>query len=374
MPVWEEVWGEARSNLLAWFILAVASTLPVLGLWILSLRTRCPSIGPAPGHGGRPRRWSLFPPQRTRCAPWGGLEVCLVFFFALVLLPALLDQFLKSSGFFHAVYGPDSDPTPAAADRRILWVTAFGFPFQIAGIVLILGQLSGTRFYQLGLVRRDAARSVVLGWLAWFVLTPPVLILNVLVSWGYWIWKGAPPEEHPLARLAHEQLYGIEWVLIGLAGVILAPVLEELLFRRVLQGWAAGRPWGGPLTLLAALAFTVGKSLLDITEAWEKHTLSLRASLHTLEPVAFVLIVAAGCFLIDRMFRHWLRRPYTAPAIYVTALLFAVFHTWPTPIPLFLLGLALGYLAYRTQNLIASIVLHALFNGVACLVILTGNS
>ena len=43
---------------------------------------------------------------------------------------------------------------------------------------------------------------------------------------------------------------------------------------------------------------------------------------------------------------------------------------WPTPIPLFALGLSLGYLAYRTQSLVAPVVLHGLFNAVAGLAIL----
>jgi membrane protease YdiL (CAAX protease family) len=148
----------------------------------------------------------------------------------------------------------------------------------------------------------------------------------------------------------------------------MAPVLEELLFRRVLQAWAAERPWGGPITLSAAFAWPLVKLFLD------NDTLSLRDTMHALEPAVFVLLVAAGCLLLERGFRHKLRRPYVARAIYSVALLFGVFHTWPTPIPLFVLGLALGYLAYRTQNLVAPMVMHALFNGVACLVIMRGNS
>ena len=58
--------------------------------------------------------------------------------------------------------------------------------------------------------------------------------------------------------------------------------------------------------------------------------------------------------------------------IFGTALIFAIFHAnvWPTPVPLFALGLALGYLAYRTQSLVAPIVLHGLFNGVTALALL----
>jgi membrane protease YdiL (CAAX protease family) len=52
-------------------------------------------------------------------------------------------------------------------------------------------------------------------------------------------------------------------------------------------------------------------------------------------------------------------------------LLFASFHAqvWPSPIPLFFLGLGLGWLSYRTQSLIGPIVAHALFNAVACIVL-----
>jgi membrane protease YdiL (CAAX protease family) len=52
--------------------------------------------------------------------------------------------------------------------------------------------------------------------------------------------------------------------------------------------------------------------------------------------------------------------------------LFAAVHSrvWPTPIALFVLGLALGWLAYRTQSLISSIVLHSLFNSVTCVLLI----
>lgn len=57
------------------------------------------------------------------------------------------------------------------------------------------------------------------------------------------------------------------------------------------------------------------------------------------------------------------------PAVFGTALLFGMLHVgvWPTPIPLFVLGLGLGWLAWRTQSLVGPIVLHALFNAVGSL-------
>jgi len=331
MPVWEET----RANLIAWLILALGSALPALGLWCFLDKKR-----------------SLFPPRRRRLVPWSGYEVCLVFLFTLLLLPTLLKELLNLTGFFNWLYAVGAPDAELAEGRRSLWASAAAFPFQLAGSLIILRTLSGTRLYQLGLMIRGGARNVLIGWFAWLLLTPAVLLLNILVLWGYWAWKGGPPKEHPLTRIAQAQPSGIEWILIILSTVLTAPILEELLFRRVLQGWSARRPWGGPIALAAAFGLTFGNAALDR------------------EPVVFVLILAPGCFLGEWLFRRWLTQPYAARAIYSTALLFAVFHIWPTPVPLFALGLGLGYLACRTQSLIAPIVCHALFNGVACMVML----
>ena len=47
--------------------------------------------------------------------------------------------------------------------------------------------------------------------------------------------------------------------------------------------------------------------------------------------------------------------------------LFAAFHasSWPDPVPLFAFGLVAGWLAWRTQSVVASIVFHAMFNATA---------
>jgi membrane protease YdiL (CAAX protease family) len=80
--------------------------------------------------------------------------------------------------------------------------------------------------------------------------------------------------------------------------------------------------------------------------------------------------------LLDR-YQIRVRLPYgptphnTARAIYGTAALFAMFHVsaWPSPVPLFVLALGLGWLAYRTQSLIGPMVLHGLFNSVTVVVL-----
>src|SRR5947199_61864 len=60
-------------------------------------------------------------------------------------------------------------------------------------------------------------------------------------------------------------------------------------------------------------------------------------------------------------------RARTIRAIVGSAALFACVHAnvWPTPIPLAILALVLGWLAVRTQSIVAPIVVHILFNAVA---------
>jgi len=54
------------------------------------------------------------------------------------------------------------------------------------------------------------------------------------------------------------------------------------------------------------------------------------------------------------------------PALVVSSAVFAAAHFTAEPqalLPLFFLGMALGYIAYRTRSMVAPIIAHALFNG-----------
>jgi hypothetical protein len=88
-----------------------------------------------------------------------------------------------------------------------------------------------------------------------------------------------------------------------------------------------------------------------------------------LAPAWFVLALAPGYYLLYR------RGVRAGAAVYATALFFAAIHAgaWPHPVPLFVLGLGLGWLAQRTRSLVGPVVMHALFNGVACVWLLAGG-
>ena len=86
--------------------------------------------------------------------------------------------------------------------------------------------------------------------------------------------------------------------------------------------------------------------------------------------VAFVTVVGAP--IIEELFFRGLiqgaftRRTGPVPAIFITALIFAVIHVTDegvfAPIILFPLAVMLGYLKHRTGRLAAGMVAHATFN------------
>jgi len=116
------------------------------------------------------------------------------------------------------------------------------------------------------------------------------------------------------------------------------------------------------------LASLIG--IVDVISGFkELPDLTFRIVAAKLGPILFIVVMLPGYVYIDRLLKRWIPDRKVVRGIYGTALSFGMVHSsiWPTPIPLFVLGLALGYLAYRTQTLLGPILLHSLFNAVACL-------
>jgi membrane protease YdiL (CAAX protease family) len=306
------------------------------------------------------RRRALFAPQRYRFVPWSGLELAILLLLIFVGIPAIIQGILDRSGFFTWLYGanfripdlangaPQADPLAQA--RVLMWHNLFAYPLQIMCIPVLLRLASGTRPYQLGLTTHRWRSNVVLGCLAWLFVTPVVYGLNFLVNEIY-LRQGIKPQSHPIDFLARHQPSTTELGILVFLAVVFAPIAEELIFRGLLLNWLATRPWGGQLAMAGSLAIAYTQS-----PAWAG-----------IWPMVFVLAMVPGFVYVSVATWSWLPDPDATRAIYGTALLFAAFHTsvWPSPIPLLVLGLGLGYLAYRTQSLIGPMVLHALFNAVS---------
>jgi membrane protease YdiL (CAAX protease family) len=318
--------------------------------------------------------------------PWTGPEVLLALCLVYVAWPVTFSLLLQGSGFLRLVYGPDpaarqttavgvaAGPVAAKAleptfqrlgsYRKGLWLNAMAFPFQALTVPLVLYSLSGTRPYQLGLTARRLGRHLFVGLVGTLVLVPAVFGVYYLVTLLYRTLGAGPTEEHPLTQVAQFGLSPLEWGLLVLSAVVAAPVLEELVFRGLLQPWFAKRRAGGAAAMLLAFLMALAMRRGEIEAALPRGPRAVAAEC---VPAYFVLALVP-VFL----FVWWRSRTPVGPAVFGTAVLFAAFHSsvWPSPVPLLVLALGLGYLAYRAQSLAAPMLIHALFNGFNCVLIL----
>jgi membrane protease YdiL (CAAX protease family) len=341
---------ELLLSLLAWLLLAGCTAIPVIVCWVLFVRNRPHYL------------------QDLRPVRWSGFEVCLAFFVGVVLIPGLVGSVLRQTHLVEIVYGP-----PVSADSEVerirenLWTMLAAYPLEMTLIPLLLRLASGTRLFDLGLTLYRGGANVVVGWLAWILVTPFVYVFNVLVASALWRLTDTPPDVHPITKLAEDHPLMVDWLLIVASAMLFAPMTEELLFRGVLQTWLIRRPWGAHMTMAISFVLAPLMRLLSVKDSqWDGST-----AVELLPVAIFALVTLPGYLLCGRLAGRWFSVS-AVRAIYAASLLFATFHAgvWPTPVPLFFLGLGLGFIAYRTQSLVAPIVFHSLFNGMTCLILI----
>jgi membrane protease YdiL (CAAX protease family) len=331
--------------------------------------------------------------EETPATPWSAAEICLALFLAapqfglwLGLVFALLqsgdvvgrlcgaeaaalvnaddagrEQQRQALG---AVAGPGAAEVGLPLMRRLvllrigLWAMALAFPLQAFTIPFVLHAVSGTRPAQLGLTTRRLGRNLLLGFGGFLVLSPLVLAINDGAERLNTSMLGGVPQVHPLTLVAWSGPTPVEWALLVFSGVVAAPVLEELVFRGLLQRYFAAHAWGGHAALALAFAVALLYSWGQIRAAT-----SLPALLTAAAPALFILALVPVYLLV-------VSRSPTAvgPALFGTSALFGAIHSnvWPSPVALFALALGLGWLAWRTRSLAGPMLLHGLFNGIAC--------
>jgi len=322
-------------------------------------------------------RGPLLPPQRWRAVTWTGWH-CGAACLAMIAIPELFAAMIDPQ----TVQGWFLDQ--AVDDRTVsrlthLFAGVGALPFVIATWWLVVGTFGGARSEQLGRIIPHRRRETVLGVVAWLAVGPVVYVVNLVTLLVYGALYGSQPPDHPLLELLRRQspAHAVT-VLILVESVVAAPIREELLFRGILQPWLCRHPRGDALGFGWAIVAGVLIRSLGTNELGLTRALSIAA------PAILVVIVASVAWAVaDRVGRpgppaglRWLaplanaeRRRRAVLGLFASAALFGSVHSavWPTPIPLVALGLGLGWLALRTQRVLASVVTHALFNAVACL-------
>jgi membrane protease YdiL (CAAX protease family) len=347
--------------------------------------------------------------NRQKPVRWTAAEMIFALFFTSMLWAWAAGEILRTSGFYSWFYGPEAtrwvylsppesltsaralaapatlapggaplpgvvlttalpsvlpDPLQRLLQYRfLLWSTVLASAFEIATVLIVFRLVSDTTPADLGLRTSHLGRNILLGLGSAVVLTPLVGLLNlaIVILWQFWYQSGV--QEHPFKQIGQLSLYPAEWGVLIVSAVVVAPFWEELVFRGILQPWFMTRPFGGWLALGLAL-FLAGSMCSD--RIWAARAAGPATFLAESLPVLALLPAGPLLAYLERT-----RPGGVAAGLFGTAVLFGWVHArvWPTPIALFVLGLALGRLAHRTRSLAAGITLHAVFNGAACLLL-----
>jgi membrane protease YdiL (CAAX protease family) len=198
-------------------------------------------------------------------------------------------------------------PLPEVVAYSAKLLQAINGPNLLLAVLLILLGVFYKRFHQeekLAWQRiLPTPHDLLIALVVSFMLVPLLLMIQAVLQK---LFFGDQPQHHMLIQLAQANRAATDtekWQLIfqiGLSTVVLAPLVEELLFRGLLQG----------------------------------------------------------------LLRDKLQRPTAWLAIATTSFLFAIMHysQGPAPIPLFFFSLVLGYLYERTGRIAVPILTHALLN------------
>lgn len=278
--------------------------------------------------------------EARRSVPWN----------AIAIFPIGLYLISTAVSVWHEL-GATGEPPPLNRSDVI-----FNLGAVIVQQLLIFGGLAaaiafafGATWTDIGLPRSFGrlTRDIAVGVIASLAALGPVHVLQAFLAY---LMNMGEESGHPLVKMVSQGGPDATVLLLAsLAAVVVAPICEELVFRLLFQGWL---------------------------EKWEDQTVRRRDAFASDELIAeHPSLEPAGDVESDESSvessqadeppgRGIAGMPHGWFPILVSAICFGVAHTGygPEPIPLFFLGLVLGYLYQRTHRIVPCIVAHAIFN------------
>jgi membrane protease YdiL (CAAX protease family) len=289
------------------------------------------------------RRGSVLPYEPRRPVPWGPigctLAVLLLLFVAISALGGDSREAISETPVKpHSSWGLIN-----AMLAQLLIVVAFLF-------VVALFSKATLRDLGLPMNWRIFIRDVLIGAAACLAALAPVHLTQFLMLSLF--FPKLTESGHPIIKMVMESPSSSVMFWTGVATVVMAPICEEITFRLLLQGWLERWEdeqlgWRQPAVVpLASEIESPGSTGLQV-DALQSGP-ELAPALPAPDPPR----------------RGIGGLPYGWFPILVSAVAFGIAHFGygPEPVPIFLLGLVLGYVYQRTHRLIPSIVTHALFN------------
>jgi len=253
--------------------------------------------------------------------------------------------------------GPDARPEQSLAELM--------FQFAVSnGLLLVLVPVfvrftSGAGLADLGLHRQEWPRQMGMGVRAAMLMTPLVCAIQFL---AVHIWRS---QAHPVELMVLEDLTPGVAILAVLSTMVLAPLIEELLFRGILQRWLGrfveDRPL--PSKTIQENGWPATQEPENESFLWDSEYAPPKST--PIDPGNEVLVSG------HQSAEQPLSRSSNLP-ILLTSIFFAAMHfpQWPAPIAILLLSMALGTVYQRTGSLLASITMHATFNGINTMLLL----
>lgn len=240
----------------------------------------------------------LVPYEPRRQVPWNGIDVAVVICTALVLI-----GIVSQSMFRYLDVDPSDTSTSSYVSAMLAASLASGIAVLVATLVYLVGR--GVDLQSVGINARCWAHDFGIGIVGALAVDFPLLMIQGVLT-QFW------PSKHPLIEVMREHPSREALAATAVLAVVVAPIVEELIFRVVVQGW-----------------------LERLVRTWRRTNSDLRGL------------------------------PVGAIPIILSAALFAAAHAHgPDPIPIFLLGLALGYVYHQTHRILPSMAMHMCFNGV----------
>lgn len=269
------------------------------------------------------RKGPLLPYEPRRPVPWTWAGVLLAAFYLLITLYSSLE--------------PLRAFTLAASMLQQVLI--------VGGFLFVITFVSNATTRDLGLPDSadQLARDIFIGGVACLVALAPVHIEQILLMYAL-----NPQQEssgHPLVKMVMSGSPNMGLLVItGLATVVIAPICEEITFRLLLQGWL--------------------EKFEDTRVGWREIAENPTADDETRVPEDDSDQSDHSSFAPLPPQRGIAGLPYGFFPIFVSALCFGLAHFGygPEPVPIFMLGLALGLVYQRTHRIIPGIVAHALFN------------
>lgn len=290
--------------------------------------------------------------ELRRPVPWNGLAMAAVVVLFMFLPSAI---FLAARDRFTAGLEPAAQAEFAALEEgtkptfpgyavTILKADCAGKLIGAALVVAFLAGVFRADGRDLGLSLHRFGRNLRLGLLAFFIITPPVMVLQASL-----IHFTGFEYDHPLIvglrdRSNRDILY---WSLI--TAIVVAPLVEELFFRGLLQGWLER----------AVVKFQTSLNAEQL-RAYERPT--------TDNPLLADPQLAATHAPIP------MPGPSHIPNV-ITSILFGLAHwgpgSGPAPFVLFVFSLGLGYLYRQTHSIWPGTVVHFLLNSLSMAMLLS---